>query len=542
MKFTNKHNGNEDSFWLSATDMMAGILIVVLLLLMLFLLYLSNSGGEVFSPLDASENSGLGETQLQQDQSKIPDIQTETLNDSIRQYSETQPQNQGGQGEEKQTEPPTEPPYKNKGDNGFDEKAAVLVDVVDADSGNTIKKSGIAFELYSNNNGTNGLQTLSSYYQERTVYSKFETGESGTFYLPEKIAKGWYSLHNINAPDGYYLDENTEFEINEYYDWSQPYEVTVRMKPIKKTIRVLAEDADTADPMAKVKFKIIASEDITTADGEVRHRQGDVVGEITTDGEGFAESGELYIGKYHIKQETTPEYYAVDTKAVDASVSDNDDVDTGLVKIYCYKTSVTVRLLDERTEEPIEGAVYSMAGRDKLVTDKNGEFTISELKKNEVYEIDNESVPEGYIKKDKKTIFTVDVDGLVDEKATLTIADTAYTISLRVDVKDKLFGRTCKGVDLQLLDAAENVVDEWTINDQPYILTGLEAGTYYVQRSGIGGSRTAVNVKDTAELQTAEMLIWDTIDLFALLMAIGAVIIGGLVIIFVINRKKKVSR
>ena len=51
------------------------------------------------------------------------------------------------------------------------------------------------------------MQTLYTYYQEKTEYKKFETGDNGTFYLPEKITKGTYSLHNISAPSGYYIDK-----------------------------------------------------------------------------------------------------------------------------------------------------------------------------------------------------------------------------------------------------------------------------------------------------------------------------------------------
>ena len=64
MRFKNKHNSNDETFWLSATDMMAGILVVVLLLLMLFLLYLNLSKDEVYTPLDATQHPYVDETHL----------------------------------------------------------------------------------------------------------------------------------------------------------------------------------------------------------------------------------------------------------------------------------------------------------------------------------------------------------------------------------------------------------------------------------------------------------------------------------------------
>lgn len=534
MKFFKKHDSNEDSFWLSATDMMAGILVVVILLLMLFLLYLNNSTDKVFTPLDETTSPGQEETQKNHNE-----FETFSYGETVQPVSETQQQQQ--QEQQQRTEPPTEVQPGKDVKEGYD-KAAVFVTIVDDDSGNIIKKSGIGFELYADKNGIGGMQTLHTYYQEKIEYKKFETGDYGTFYLPEKITAGTYSLHNLNAPEGYYVTESTEFDIDDFWDWSEPYMVTVHFKPIKKTIRVSAQDADTSQPLKSVRFKLVASEDITSSDGTVRIKAGDVADEITTDEKGYAESKELYIGKYYIRQETVPEFYAVDSTAIAASVSDNAEDDTGLVKIDCRKTAVTVRLTDERTQEPIEGAVYSMDGRDDMTTDKNGEITVTDLGKSAQYELRLKSVPEGYIKKERTLRFSVDGDGLVDGKSAPVIDDSAYMISLTVAVEDLIFGRPSKGVDLQLTDERGTVIDEWTTNDRKYIITGLSEGKYYVQRIGDEGSRISVNLADRAELQTVRMQIWDTIDLYALLLAIGVVIIGSLVFIFAINRRKKVGR
>ena len=38
------------------------------------------------------------------------------------------------------------------------------------------------------------------------------------------------------------------------------------------------------------------------------------------------------------------------------------------------------------------------------------------------------------------------------------------------------------------------------------------------------------------------MLVWDTLDLFALLITVGAVILAAIILVFIINRRKKVNR
>ena len=60
-------------------------------------------------------------------------------------------------------------------------------------------------------NGAGGLQTLHTYYPEKIEYKQYKTTKNGTFYLPEKITRGWYSFHNLTAPAGYSKAEKPRF-------------------------------------------------------------------------------------------------------------------------------------------------------------------------------------------------------------------------------------------------------------------------------------------------------------------------------------------
>jgi hypothetical protein len=62
-------------------------------------------------------------------------------------------------------------------------------------------------------------------------------------------------------------------------------------------------------------FQVIAAEDITTADGTVRANAGDVVAEITTNENGYAETDLLYLGKYEVKEITAPSGYVLNTNS-----------------------------------------------------------------------------------------------------------------------------------------------------------------------------------------------------------------------------------
>lgn len=534
MVFKNKNDSNEEHFWLSATDMMAALSIFFILLLTLVILFLNTSKDEVFTPLEATEPTWYSEPKedgLHFEETYHTE-NIETVNDDHS--------GDGEGGTEAATEEPTEIPTVNEGD-GTSEYAAVFVTVVDAETGDPVKRKNIEFELYHESNGIGGLQILHSYYPEITEYKKFETDEDGTFYLPEKIPYGWYSLHNLATPDGYYTDEKTDFEIDSDRHWTEPYEVTVYLKPIKNIIRIKAEDYDTKDKIENAVYRIMAAEDIKAADGTVRFSSGEKVDEITTDESGYAESGELYVGKYHIKQISAPEYYAVNTKSYTASVGASSGEDDNIVTLDCYKSRVTIRLTDKLTEEPIEGAVYSIEGRDDLVTDSQGEIVIDDLEKLTTYKLTVSSLPHGYIKEHPELSFVVDIDGLINDEASVTIEDSAYTLSLSVEVQDLIFGHNCAGIDLVLTDESGEVVERWTSSDNEYIVTGLTAGTYYLQRDNDPQSRINAEIKDTAELQNARMRIWDTIDTFAILILVGAVIICGIVLVVLINRRKKGS-
>ncbi len=67
--------------------------------------------------------------------------------------------------------------------------------------------------------------------------------------------------------------------------------------------------------LAGAVFQVIASEDIITADGTVRAKAGDVVAELITDENGYAETDLLYLGKYEVKEITAPNGYVLNSKS-----------------------------------------------------------------------------------------------------------------------------------------------------------------------------------------------------------------------------------
>ena len=533
MRQIKRHNDNEESFWISATDMMAGMLAVVLLLLMLFILYLNLSSNREVSAHDATEAPYNNYSTPDEYHSRVqydPDDGTDDDHDDDDSHGSN------GNGQTVPTEAPTVSTHDGR-EYGRD-KTAVFVTVVDDDTGNTIKKSGTEFELYADKNGIGGLQKLNTYYPDRIEYTKYTTTSQGTFYLPEKITRGWYSLHNTVPPEGYYIDENTDFEIDKYWDWSEPYMVEVRMKPIKSVIRVQVNDGDSTEPVEGAVFNVIAARDIVTVDGTVRYKQGEIVDEIETNEKGYTESKELYIGEYTIKQIKAPAYYALNKTNASAVIEEDMQKNTGIVSVECSKTKFTVNLTDERTQEPVAGAVYSMEGREDPVTDNDGSFVITDLEKEVKYTLNAKSLPDGYLKKDTEIVFTVDNDGMINSSASYVYQDTAYTISAAVGIKDLFFERAAQGIDLVLTDENDNVIEEWTSSDSDRIISKLKTGRYYIRKPNETEILATVDLEDKAELQRVTIKTWDTIDLFAILIGVGIIILAVIITGAIIGRRK----
>ena len=93
-------------------------------------------------------------------------------------------------------------------------------------------------------------------------------------------------------------------------------------------------------------YQVIASEDIVTADGTVRANAGDVVAELTTDKNGFAETDLLYLGKYEVKEITAPYGYVLNSEPqlvelayAGQEVTVRDTVNAPLRRLYAGRGS-----------------------------------------------------------------------------------------------------------------------------------------------------------------------------------------------------------
>lgn len=545
-----KRKYDEVNYWESMADSMVGLLLCVLLVTMLLIMYLVRipdddyvdlTKGNNYEAFQDAEPGGGNHASNQVDDSE-GDAWESGHTDGEKDSGDDGGGHSGGGGGEDDENYKFEDPDPGAGEGDGTDRAAVLVQVVDGETGRTIKKSGMQFELYRSNSA---LQVLSTYYPKKIDYKNFQTDKSGTFYLPEKIALAGYQLHALSAIDGYDLAENTDFTIDKSYDWSDPFVVSVPVYPSKNSISIQVKDMDNGDAVTGASFQVVAAENIVTQDGTTRYKEGEIVDTITVDEEGKGESSELYLGTYLLRQDEVPQYYAKITADTSVTVKSKSDTQTKVVQeLLMEKSSIQVVVTDAlKNTVYLEGAQFTLtedggkvAGRQ--VTDKNGRFTFTDLKKNTTYHIQQLSTVSGYQLDTADHTITVNGEGLMDgnSESQLTIRNRIIRIS--VGVKDRIFQGQVSDVNVALRDSEGNVVKTWNTTGLEQTLEGIPEGEYQIILDGNESQTNTIQVRDVTEIQEFEFARWTIADIGTIL-ALSLIGIGCIVLIIITIRHHK---
>ena len=545
MKKSNRRTP-EENYWESMADSMVALLLCILLVMLLLMLYLVRIN-----------DNDMQDDQLGYSYEKYEDPDDGGGNHSYGQRDDEDgdayenADNGGGNGGggggnagEADDRFPYEDPDLGAGEGTGAERAAVFVQVIDGETERTIKKEGITFELYGRNAA---LQMLSTYYPKKITYKQYKTDGNGVFYLPERVIPEIYYLHCLTAIPGYDTGENVYFEIDQPYDWEDPFVVNVRLYPSKNAIEVHLQDGSNGTPVSGASFQVIAAENIVTADGTVRYRENSVVDNITVGSDGVGRSKDLYLGNYILRQVTVPEYYgkmeqdeAVTLRARTAAKQQE------VVDIYAEKTTMEVTAVDGLYDTLVlPGMSFTLRTGDGTVlgrytTDERGRFTVSGLKKNTAYSFRQESTLDGYQKVMEDLSFRVTGDGYIDGAVNGAMKVKNRIIRVSVGVYDKLFRNLVSDVNLALVDRDGTVIRNWSSTGIEQVIEGLPAGEYQLVMGGDRDSARTILVEDQTELQEVRLERWTTVDI-AVLISVCVVGMGlvALLVWLLKNKKQK---
>ncbi|MDR1464263.1 MAG: Cys-Gln thioester bond-forming surface protein [Oscillospiraceae bacterium] len=209
-------------------------------------------------------------------------------------------------------------------------KSLVKIIKVDSTTGKRIPAAGVTFKVWDVANNKWVQQSFN--YPVPTTIDEYVTAEDGTLVMPEVLPSGDYLLYEQEAPWGYVLSKDpVPFTIHSSQENQAIAEVIMANAPQMGIIKVEKKGnmltgvtvTDTAfgkqhtpiyslTGLPGATFNVVASEDVYTGDGTLRYAKGAVVDTITTGADGYAESKQLYLGRYEVIETKAPTGFVLD--------------------------------------------------------------------------------------------------------------------------------------------------------------------------------------------------------------------------------------
>ena len=192
------------------------------------------------------------------------------------------------------------------------QKGIIEAHKVDAESGLPVAVPGIEFRVTAAADVVTPDGTVRAH--EGDVVAEVVTGDDGKAETPE-LYLGRYEVEETLAPDGYVLN-GEPVDVTLSYA-GQEVAVTragavVEDAPQKGVIEIVKTDEADGRAVPGAVYEVTAAADIVTPDGTVHASSGDVVATVTTGDDGKAETDELYLGDYNVRETATPDGWAID--------------------------------------------------------------------------------------------------------------------------------------------------------------------------------------------------------------------------------------
>lgn len=366
--------------------------------------------------------------------------------------------------------------------------ARIKVVKVDQD-GKIITRAGIKFKIKDLSTGKYVCQTVA--YPNHKTYCEFETDENGMLITPYPLNSGNYQLEEIDQriegyvwnsePLKFSINENSKIESTEDFDAIMEIrftnqEVKGKLEVQKKGEKVVIEDG-------KFSYEDIPLPNVTFG---LYDEEGNLVGEYTTDENGYLKVEDLKLGKYTLKELKTVDGYVLDGKVYEFELVYKDQYTPVITKSYTLKNYLEKSDLeftksDLTTGEGIKDTKIEIYTEDDElvfsgVTDEEGKIVVKDLFVGRFYIIESEAAT-GYRLSDEKVYFEITENGKI-VKANMTNEKITSKVKLhKVDEE----GKALAGVTIGVYDVDGNLLGSYVTDENGDIEVELEYGSYYFQ-------------------------------------------------------------
>lgn len=315
----------------------------------------------------------------------------------------------------------------------------------DQESGAPILIPGAEFRIWDCSAENYVEQAVS--YPESKLQSSFYTNEEGYLILPQELEPGEYRIEEVTAPDGYlkcespvpfvvasdmaYLvDPVTGDPLLECEVYDEPIRGRIRVEKTGERPEDFAEDFQYhPEPLAKVRFDVVAEEDILSPDGQreadgtrrVLYPKGTLVTTLVTGEDGCASTEPLPLGTYRVLEKEAPSGYLADQEGrlvVLTQQGQDEPLVTETVKLENIRQRLQIRVkkVDNESKKPLGGAKLVLYAKDDIrtqsgevivkadtaldtcITDEAGEGSFSRDLPHGRYYVVEEEAPRGYVR------------------------------------------------------------------------------------------------------------------------------------------------
>lgn len=275
------------------------------------------------------------------------------------------------------------------------------------------------------------------------------------------LSLGTYKVVEVTAPDGYTLNtEAKEFTLSN----TNP-KITLDYADQQNETIIVKKDAKTGTILAGATLKIINKD------------TNEVIDTFVTTTTGYSIKG-LKSGTYKVIEEVAPNGYTKSDAEVEFTIN-NNQTEVQTVTFYNSTNQISITKVDADTNEVLANAKFNILDSNnqiiKTFTTTKEAYLLDKLAVGKYY-LEEIEAPSGYILNKEKVAFEV----------------TATTTNLQVIFKNKKnslklgkIDATTKeyvaGAKMRLTDSTDKVIKEFTSESNLTTITGLKAGTYYLE-------------------------------------------------------------